>query len=125
MKLPEITPIIFSNQKNDASQQKNIPANKPSPVISQKYKDTSAHDPYGVIPKKTEYWDITDLENFFKNTPLPSPPVKLNPWTTIIDIALFIDSHLAIVKANNGIHNYKPHFNRLLEFKNYLLFPLN
>lgn len=72
-----------------------------------------------------ETWDITELENFFKNTPLPSPSVKLNPWSTIIDISLFIDSHLEVVKTYNGIPNYKPYFNRLLELKKILLLNLN
>ena len=70
-------------------------------------------------------WNITELENFFKNTTLPSPPVKLNPWTTIIDIPLFITSHLEVIKENNGVKNYEPYYNRLTELINYLLSQLN
>ncbi len=46
-------------------------------------------------------WNINELEMFFSKTILPKT-IKLNPHTTIIDMPLFIDSHLQTVKANNG-----------------------
>lgn len=72
-----------------------------------------------LLPKET--WDIAALENFFSSSILPLSPIKLNPWTTILNISLFIDSHLAVVKENNGKVNYRPYFNRLQELKKILV----
>ena len=125
MKLPVITPINFSTNKPESLHDRSDFNHKTSSVVPRKNMDISVHEPFGSIPQKTEPWDIAELENFFKNTPLPSAPVKLNPWTTIIDISLFIDSHLQVVKTYNGIPNYKPYFNRLVELKRILLLNLN
>lgn len=125
MKLPEITPINFSANKPESLHDRSDFNYKTSSVVPRKNMDISVHEPYGSIPEKTESWDIAKLENFFKNTPLPSAPVKLNPWTAIIDISLFITSHLEVIKLNNGIKNYEPYYTRLIELKNYLSSNLN
>lgn len=64
--------------------------------------------------------DITDLENYFKNSSPPEKPIKLNPYSTIINCSLFIESHLAIVKWNNGNTLFLPYLNRLKELKEHL-----
>jgi rubredoxin len=64
--------------------------------------------------------DISELETFFNQTELPTDPVKLNPWTTIIDTKLFIDSSLSFVKANNRNKYFRPYLNRLNEFRKLL-----
>lgn len=69
--------------------------------------------------------DITDLENYFTGIILPAHPVKLNPFSTIIDVSLFIESHLATIKANNGKRTYLPYLNRLQELKQVLATNLN
>ena len=69
--------------------------------------------------------DISELEHFFNTVPLLPPPVKLNQCTKIIDISKFINSHLAIVKANNGKRVYLPYLNRLQELKQYIKNNLN
>lgn len=76
---------------------------------------------------KPENWqqDITELEHYFKIVKLPTPPVKLNQCTKIIDISKFIDSHLAIMKAQNGKRIYLPYLNRLQELKQYIKNNLN
>lgn len=78
-------------------------------------------------PIKHGPWDqdLKELERFFNAVPLPTPPVKLNQCTKIIDISKFIESHLAIVKANNGKRVYLPYFERLQELKKYLKHNLN
>jgi hypothetical protein len=67
-------------------------------------------------PKSWEQ-DITELENYFSNIALPTQPVKLNRCSTITNCSLFIESHVATVKANNGKQTFLPYLNRLLELK--------
>lgn len=71
---------------------------------------------------KPESWeqDITELEHYFETATLPAVPVKLNPYSTITNVALFIHSHFATVKANNGKRTFLPYLNRLQELKQYL-----
>lgn len=64
--------------------------------------------------------DVTELENFFSRIELPTQPVKLNRCSTITDCSLFIESHFATVKANNGKRTFLPYLNRLQELKQVL-----
>lgn len=64
--------------------------------------------------------DIKELEAYFKKIAIPTEPLKLNPYSTIKDCSLFIKSHLATVKANNGNLTYLPYLNRLKELKDFL-----
>jgi rubredoxin len=66
-------------------------------------------------PPQVGSWDveIADFENFSETAILPSHPVRINPATTIQDVGLFIKSHLATVKANNGKKHYLPYLERL------------
>lgn len=72
-------------------------------------------------PKKEQpqNWsnDIAELENYFTSIELPTQPVKLNQCSTITDCTLFIKSHFATVKANNGNPTFLPYLNRLNELK--------
>ena len=76
---------------------------------------------------KPENWeqDITELENYFASIELPTQPVKLNRCSTITDWYLFIESHFATVKANNGKRTFLPYLNRLQELKQILTTNLN
>jgi len=76
---------------------------------------------------KPESWEqhITELENYFAGIALPTQPVKLNKCSTIINCSLFIESHFATVKANNGNRTYLPYLNRLLDLKQVLTVNLN
>ena len=76
---------------------------------------------------KPESWeqDITELENYFAGIALPTQPVKLNPYSTITNCSLFIESHFATVKANNGKRTFLPYLNRLQELKQVLTTNLN
>ncbi len=78
-------------------------------------------------PPKPKSWeqDITDLENYFAGIAIPTQPVKLNPYSTIINCSLFIESHFASVKANNGKRTFLPYLNRLQELKQVLTTNLN
>lgn len=64
--------------------------------------------------------DIAELENYFASIELPTQPVKLNRCSTITDCFLFIESHFATVKANNGKRTFLPYLNRLQELKQVL-----
>ncbi len=68
---------------------------------------------------KPESWeqDIAELENYFAGITVPTYPVKLKQGEIIKNCSLFIESHLAIVKANNGIRTFLPYLNRLQELK--------
>lgn len=76
---------------------------------------------------KPESWeqDITELENYFAGVTIPTQPVKLNPYSTITNCSLFIESHFATVKANNGKRTFLPYLNRLQESKQVLTTNLN
>ena len=76
---------------------------------------------------KPESWeqDITELENYFAGIALPTQPVKLNKCSTITNCSLFIESHFATVKANNGKRTFLPYLNRLQELKQVLTTNLN
>ena len=80
-------------------------------------------------PKKEQpqNWgnDITELENYFTSIELPTHPVKLNRCSTITDCSLFIESHFATVKGNNGKRTFLPYLNRLQELKQVLTTNLN
>ena len=71
-------------------------------------------------PQKNWSNDIAELENYFASIELPTQPVKLNRCSTIIDCSLFIESHFAHVKANNGKRTFLPYLNRLQELKQVL-----
>lgn len=64
--------------------------------------------------------DISELETYFVAAEPPTQPVKLNEYSTIIDCSLFIETHLATVKANNGKETFLPYLNRLQELKQIL-----
>jgi len=64
--------------------------------------------------------NIAELENYFASIKLPTQPVKLNRCSTITDCSLFIESHFATVKGNNGKRTFLPYLNRLQEFKQVL-----
>ena len=76
---------------------------------------------------KPENWeqDITELESYFAGITLPTQPVKLNRCSTITDCSLFIESHFATVKANNGKRTFLPYLNRLQELKQVLTTNIN
>jgi len=63
---------------------------------------------------------IAELESYFTSIELPIQPVKLNGCSTIKDCTLFIESHFATMKANNGKPTFLPYLNRLQELKQVL-----
>ncbi|MCD4697864.1 MAG: DUF6371 domain-containing protein [Bacteroidales bacterium] len=74
------------------------------------------------IKEQPQNWsnDITELETYFANIALPTEPVKLNKCSTVTDCSLFIKSHFATLKGNNGKRTFLPYLNRLQELKQIL-----
>lgn len=74
--------------------------------------------PLSIVDKPMpDPWGVADLEKFFSAKELPTDPVKLNDWTTITDVRLFTETHLATVKAHNGAERYAPYYERLRDLK--------
>jgi len=72
---------------------------------------------YRPIPKSDWSVEIAELETFFAGIELPIEPIILNSYCIIFNISLFISSHLATLKANNGQYIFIPHLLRLQELK--------
>jgi hypothetical protein len=73
-----------------------------------------------VINPKDWEQEINSLEAFFKGIDLPES-IKLNAWTTLINVQSFLDSHFAVVKANADNPTFLPYLCRLQELKKILL----
>lgn len=72
------------------------------------------------MKKMTDTWGISDLEESLKGMTFPVKEIRIMSGITIVDCAKFVDSHLAIVKAQNGKKTYLPYLERLIQFKNML-----
>ena len=64
---------------------------------------------------------IAELESYFSDIVLPTHSIEIASYNKIIDISLFIDSHLSTIKANNGIRTFLPYLNRLQELKQVII----
>lgn len=71
---------------------------------------------------QVENWDqdIIELETFYEKITLLTHTIKLNDYSTITNIPLFLEGHFATVKANNGKHFFLPYLHRLQELKQHL-----
>lgn len=65
--------------------------------------------------------EITEIEKYFSGITMPNEPYRLNSWTTINNIPLFIESNIAAVKAHPGNSCYSPYFDQLKELKDRLI----
>lgn len=94
-------------------------------LINQVDLNFSLIEQYMLSPEQpnTDNWDesINELESFFKNRPLLLLPIKLNSFITISAPAIFVESHLCTVRAQNGKRTYLPFLERLQELKELLL----
>lgn len=74
------------------------------------------------IQSNPEGWEqaLQELENHFAAITIPTQPIRLNTCTTITDCPLFIESHIATLKANNGKPTFLPYLNRLQAFSTLL-----
>ncbi len=67
-------------------------------------------------------WDdkIKDVEDFFNKMKRFPKQVVLSPGETIVDVKMFINSHLQIVKAQNGHNRFSSYMRRLMKLKDIL-----
>lgn len=78
-----------------------------------------------IIKPVTEDWgqQIAELENFFNEVELPAEPIRLNQCSEVLNVSLFVETHLATLKNYNGNSNFLPFLNRLKlikqQFNNY------
>lgn len=70
-----------------------------------------------------ENWDklIAELETYFNSISRTPASVNLNTCTTITNVPYFIESHLAMVKANKGNRTFEPYLERLMQLQSILL----
>jgi hypothetical protein len=66
--------------------------------------------------KKSEVWDIAGLEAFFEVANIPEGTVVLSSGEKIINVKLFIESHMRIIKLNNG-KTFQPYYERLIRLR--------
>lgn len=64
--------------------------------------------------------EIAGLEAHFRNANLTTTPIRISPAETITNPVLFVNSHLSVVKYNNGKHTFLPYLERLSNLKNYI-----
>jgi hypothetical protein len=94
---------------------------KPQPLKCEKSESLKTNyfsQPQESKPK--ERWPIDEIEQYFKAATLPTEPIKVNRWTTILDVSKFIEAQLAQSKAQNGNPYFKPGFDSLVELKGFL-----
>jgi hypothetical protein len=118
--LTRFRPEAFTLPKPEAS----APAPPVQPLVKVKPIEQPEAIYYFSKPEepKPESWeqDITELENYFAGIAVPAQLLKLNECSTITDCSLFIESHIATVKANNGKRTFLPYLKRLQELKQQL-----
>lgn len=61
---------------------------------------------------------LKQLEEFFKDREYSSEPIRLNQCSVINDRKKFVESHLAVLKANLGKKLVMPFYTRLVIFYN-------
>lgn len=59
---------------------------------------------------------LKTLVDFFNKTKLPKKPFRLNQAEVINNCEKFVESHLAVLKANRGNKAMLPYFLRLKNF---------
>lgn len=64
-------------------------------------------------------WDtyIKELEDFFKDFDIPTTPIAVNRFATIINPVIFVETNMNIIKHQNGKPKYLPYLQRLLWLK--------
>lgn len=109
-----LTPIREKSEKNETLKEPFIFPSVPQKDNSLNIERTNRNE-----QSNKESWlsEIIKLENFFNSVQLPTELINLNPFSTISNIPLFIESHLCIVKAQNGIRAYLPYLDRLKKLK--------
>lgn len=73
-----------------------------------------------VLAEPSLAFALTELESFFIESRIPDIQVRFNQCSTISNVSLFVKSHLAVIRANNGSRFSKPYLERLQHLKQVL-----
>ena len=58
-----------------------------------------------------------EIEEWFASNGIPDVPVRLNPFTVVVDPRAMVAGHLAIVRANPGKELFRPYLERLIQLR--------
>ena len=72
--------------------------------------------PYQRTYKDDWSTEIAEIETLLSSIQLPKENVKLSAAETVTDVDAFVNSHLSMVKANNGNPVFRPYLERLIKF---------
>jgi|DEB0MinimDraft_4_1074332.scaffolds.fasta_scaffold01710_9 hypothetical protein len=56
---------------------------------------------------------LDEIEAYLKDAELPEY-IQITDAEKVTDVRLFIDNHIAMLRANSGNRTYLPYYNRLL-----------
>lgn len=119
----------FINSSNKAEIETGKPAQNQPEAINEKFENSSDLKipvivsgalPLNALfkPFRKEFaplWDIVGLEAKFKALTIPALSLRLNQCAVIDNVQHFIDSHIEIIKNNNGNRIFAPYYQRLIE----------
>ena len=63
---------------------------------------------------------MEEIEQWFASNAIPDGPVRLNPFTVVVDPRAMDAGHMPIVRANPGKELFRPYLERLVQLKNIL-----
>lgn len=58
--------------------------------------------------------EIAEIETLLSSMQLPEGSLQLTAGEIVTDVKAFVNSHLSMVKANNGNPVFRPYLNRLV-----------
>lgn len=70
--------------------------------------------------KPFELWNVAEMEKYFEGVATPQRQIVIDKCGTIADLNLFVQSHLTIVKSNNGNPTFEPYLSRLIQLQKIL-----
>lgn len=111
-----------SDVKNEKDEDENKPFS-PTQLFITETPSLSTSTFYSLEEKNKEYkrddWkeEVEKLEVFYSSIEIPKTEVELNKHTRIKDCQLFVESHLSVIKSNNGNPTFLPFLERLKELR--------
>ena len=58
-----------------------------------------------------------EIEEWFASNAIPDGPVRLNPFTVVVDPRAMVAGHMPIVRANPGKELFRPYLERLIQLR--------
>jgi hypothetical protein len=63
---------------------------------------------------------LADLEQWFKDNPPPTTPIRLDRCTVVTNPKKMVELHLGMLKANTGNATFLPYWDRLIQLHHIL-----